>query len=116
MPLEKVKINNVKIEDTSGDYGPQKKIRFTQILEGGNRNISGWIKAEAFKADQWVENSVLELEVYQKGDYWNFKLPSAAGKAAAQNNAEVVAVLKEILAAIKSLKTAPGKGEDDIPF
>lgn len=121
MPIQKVKLSGLKITNTDGEFGPQKKIFFKQFLEEGSRNISGWVPVNKFVAADWKDGNTIELDVYQKGDYWNFKVPNQATKAAAQNNAEVVAVLKEILDAMKQLliiNKPPAEigGKDDIPF
>lgn len=69
----KVKLNNLKITDVEGNYGPQKKVNFKQILPEGSRWISGFLKP--FEVDNtWVEGAEKDLDIYQKGDFWNFKI------------------------------------------
>jgi hypothetical protein len=75
----RVRLNNLKITEVEGKYGPQIRINFKQILTEGHRWVSGFINKEIFD-DSWKEGAEKDLEIYQKGDFWNFKLADSGKK------------------------------------
>lgn len=127
MGIEKITIQEIKsIEDTGGNYGPQKKITFIDIK---NRYISGWVKEDAYDKNAWCEGKTLDLEISKNGKYTNFRLPSAGASSGASkpsNGDNVWAAIKSIITRLDALETfftseakpiPPTKEqEDDIPF
>jgi hypothetical protein len=125
MPIENVQINNLKIEDSIDREGkPQKKIRLTQFMDQGTRNLTGWVDLIKFNPQDWVNGATISLDVRQKGQYWNFYLPNSRSfggrqqpnyqqqqyasppPVQAQPNTtavEMLAVLKDILEVVKKL-------------
>ena len=76
--IQKTRINQIlKIEDTEGQYGPQKRIMFK---DDQGRSISGWVPLDRYNPQEWKEGFLLELDVAQNGKYLNFKLPTAKAK------------------------------------
>ena len=90
----------VKIEDTEGKYGPQKRITFKD--ENG-RTISGWVPLKDFDQSVWTVGSSPDLEISQNGKYWNFKLPKK--KEVPQSNEEVMKALREIYKKLTLIET-----------
>jgi hypothetical protein len=123
----------LKIEDCEGQYGPQKKIVIKQSLPEGERWISGWVSLKDFKAEKWTGGITVELDVFQKGKFWNFKLPSKDAAKDGAVNAKLDEILEKVNAISRRLDSlggeilfkkedaAPGPNpppidDDDIPF
>jgi len=101
--LQNVKIAVVgKVEDVSGKFGPQKKISIKQSLEGGDRWLSGFVDVKS--AALFEQGKTLELEVWENGKYWNFKLPSQKAKEAAKSTNEVMDALRKIYAKLQDIE------------
>lgn len=80
-PVEKVKIAQIKVQDTNTKFGPRKQVSIRQALDGGDRWLSGLINPNQWDPKDWGLGSTKELEVFEttRGDrsYWNFKLPNS---------------------------------------
>lgn len=97
----RVRLNNVKITEVDGKWGKQIRVNFKQILPEGHRWVSGFINQETFD-DSWKEGAEKDLEIYQKGDFWNFKLEDSNKKNATKsvvNNSQH----EEIMDALRKL-------------
>lgn len=99
----KVRLNALKIEDTQGNYGPQKKIRFKQIMDEGDRWVSGWVPENKFNANDWQEGKEVDIIITQKGDFWNFSLPNKTTAAVAAIEAKSSAQHEEIMKALREI-------------
>lgn len=122
MNVVKVKLAEVKITDTTGQYGPQKKISVRESLENGDRWLSGWIPADKFDPAVWVAGKVLELDVFKSkdGKYWNFKLVSGKARENHTLHEEVMGALRLIFKKLTEIEKKLGedkKGDayDDFP-
>lgn len=87
----------ISIEDAEGRYGPQKLIKFR---DPSGKIISGWVGADKFKESEWQPGKILDLEVFQNGDYWNFKLPKKADK----EKDEIMKALREIYKKLQDIE------------
>lgn len=103
--LEKVKIAGVgKPTDVQGKFGPQKKVSIKQALEGGDRWISGFIPEKSYNAAMFMIGKELELEVWQNGEYWNFKIPNEKTKEENKKTEEVMDALRKIYTKLQEIE------------
>lgn len=104
MPTQKVRLNKIEIGDEiQGNWGPQRLIKFKQYLPEGERQVSAFLKSSQFKPDDWKEGKEIELEIYQKGNYWNFKIPNKMSQANAVNEESRKADHAEIMNGLREL-------------
>ena len=78
----KVTVTRVSVTDKSrdgspiiGKYGPQIRVGL-QVKEHGEKWLSGFMKPD--KRDHFQVGKEYELEIEQKGDFLNFRLPKAS--------------------------------------
>lgn len=90
----------VKIEDSEGKFGPQKRVVFK---DENDRTISGWVPLKDFDAKVWAVGQSPDIEVYQKDKYWNFKLPKKNGQPQTAQSEDVMKALREIYKKLNDL-------------
>lgn len=104
MSIEKITITAIKgIEDTVGTYGPQKRIQFKDQNE---RWLSGWVPENKFDSTAWVVGKTIELDVEQKGRFWNFKV---VGKKAQESQVQAQHTADEHKAVMEALRMVYSK-------
>ena len=99
----KVRLNALKIEDTEGQYGPQKKVNFKQILPEGERWVSGWIPSNKFNESDWQNGKEIDLTITQKGKFWNCSIPNKTSLAIEAVEAKSSAQHDEIMNALREI-------------
>lgn len=104
----KVRLNALKITDEPEKYNEnlkkmmpaQKKVNFKQIMDEGDRWVSGWVSLSKFNPEDWQEGKEIDLVITQKGKYWNCSLPTKETAAIAaveeKNNANHEKVMEAL--------------------
>jgi len=87
----------IKIEDTEGKYGPQKRIT---VNDETGKMVSGWCPLERFNPEDWVVGGSPDCSVSQNGKYWNFKMTPKTKPASPSVDGEA---LNRILEGVKSI-------------
>lgn len=108
MPLYKLKIAEIRVKDTLTKFGPRKQVSIREVLEGGDRWVSGLVNLNQWKPEEWGPGKVKEVDVFeqQSGDrsYWNFKIPSSRPFRPNPGEALVLEKLDKIIMLLEEMK------------
>lgn len=77
-----------------------------QTIEHGDRWLSGF-GGPANKS--WVEGDRVKIEVYQNGEYWNFKMPNTSGGVSREEFDQLAMQVRDLKAKLERLEN---KGDD----
>lgn len=105
----KLKITALEVKDTVSKFDSNKPQKVVTFSDENGRKISMWLDVPLYKQEEWkVGGSTPDLDVYQKGQYWNAKL-SGTGKSfssaqTTQGIAQVLALCTEMNDRLKNIE------------